>query len=139
VLIDHSAWSRLTLGVVEADREEEIARMFEDGELGVCTPFLLEAGFSARGPRDHWRTVERFSGQPRYSIDRMAEERALDAQAQLVRAGHHRLPIVDVMIAAIADRHGVGVLHYDSDYEVIRERTDLRFESVWLAPRGSLD
>ena len=43
------------------------------------------------------------------------------------------------MIAAIADRHGVGILHYDSDYDVIRERTDLRFESVWLAPRGSLD
>ncbi len=113
--------------------------MFEDGELGVCTPFLLDAGFSARDAGEHAQTVERFNGQPRYAIDCEVEDRALDAQAQLARAGHHRLPIVDVMIAAIADRHGVGILHYDGDYDMIRERTDLRFESVWLAPRGSLD
>jgi hypothetical protein len=30
------------------------------------------------------------------------------------------------------------VLHYDGDYDVIVERTDLQFESVWLAERGSL-
>jgi predicted nucleic acid-binding protein len=138
VLIDHSAWSRLTLGIVEPLREAEIARMFEQGELGVCTPFLLEAGFSARDSRDHAKTAERFSGLPRFVADRLAEDRAIDAQAQLARAGHHRLPVVDLMVAAIADRHEVGILHYDSDYDLILERTDLRFESVWLAPRGTL-
>jgi len=41
-------------------------------------------------------------------------------------------------MAAIADRHGLGVLHYDRDYEVILERTDLSFGSVWLAEPGAL-
>lgn len=63
-----------------------------------------------------------------------AEQRALDAQAQLARAGHHRLPPVDLLVAALAERHDLGVLHYD----LIAEKTDLRFDSVWLAARGTL-
>lgn len=45
---------------------------------------------------------------------------------------------MDLIIAALADRHDLGILHYDADYDVIRERTDLDFDSVWLAPRGTL-
>jgi hypothetical protein len=30
------------------------------------------------------------------------------------------------------------VLHYDGDYEILAEHTSLIFESVWLAPPGSL-
>ena len=54
------------------------------------------------------------------------------------RVGHHRLPPVDLLIAALADRHGLGVLHYDHDYDLIAEKTDLTFDSVWLAARGTL-
>ena len=43
------------------------------------------------------------------------------------------------MIAALAHSHGVGVIHYDSDFDVILEMSDLDFESVWLMPRGSLN
>jgi hypothetical protein len=43
-----------------------------------------------------------------------------------------------LLIAAVADRHGLGVLHYDDDYDLIAEKTDLGFESVWLAARGTL-
>ena len=42
------------------------------------------------------------------------------------------------MMAATAERHDVGVLHYDSDYDKLHTKTDLRFDSVWLAPRGSI-
>ena len=61
-----------------------------------------------------------------------------DAQRQLARVGHHRLPPVDLLIAALADRYQLGVLHYDHDYDVLTERTDLRFDSAWLVPAGSL-
>lgn len=66
------------------------------------------------------------------------EARAINAQRQLARAGHHRMPPVDVIMAALADTHGVGVLHYDADFDVLRAKTDLRFASVWLAARGTL-
>jgi hypothetical protein len=46
---------------------------------------------------------------------------------------------VDLLIAALADCHGVGVLHYDGDYDILCEKTDLEFDSAWLMPAGSLD
>jgi hypothetical protein len=48
------------------------------------------------------------------------------------------LPPVDLIIAALADIHSLGILHYDNGYELVLEKTDLRFDSVWLAPRGSI-
>ena len=75
---------------------------------------------------------------PRFHIDEGVEQRAVDAQRQLARIGHHRLPPVDLLVAAIADRHRLGILHYDRDYDLLAEKTDLDIMSVWLAPAGSL-
>jgi predicted nucleic acid-binding protein len=71
-------------------------------------------------------------------MDDPVERRAVEAQRQLARAGHHRLPPVDLVVAAIADRYGCGVLHYDADYDTILGKTDLAFDSVWLTQRGRL-
>jgi predicted nucleic acid-binding protein len=46
---------------------------------------------------------------------------------------------VGIIIAALAVEHGCGVLHYDKHYDTIRDKAGLRFDSVWLAPRASLD
>ncbi|CAN5160848.1 hypothetical protein BH20ACT20_BH20ACT20_11200 [soil metagenome] len=45
---------------------------------------------------------------------------------------------MDLMIAALADHHSFGLLHYDAHFDVILEHTTLSYESVWLAPQGSL-
>jgi hypothetical protein len=55
-----------------------------------------------------------------------------------VAAQFHRRPPVDFLIAALADQHGLGVLHYDRDYDLIAAHGGLRFESRWIAPPGSL-
>ena len=104
----------------------------------MCIPFVLEAGYSARGRAQHRRDLDWLLALPRLVIDIGIEDRAIDAQRQLARTGHHRMPPADVIVAALADRHGLGVLHYDRDFDVLASKTDLRFESVWLAPRGSL-
>jgi predicted nucleic acid-binding protein len=75
---------------------------------------------------------------PRLEIDSRAENRALAAQRQLARAGHHRVPPADLIIAALADLNQVAVLHYDRHYDLLAEKTDLEFESIWLAEAGSL-
>ena len=75
---------------------------------------------------------------PHFHLDDVVEERALAAQAQLARVGHHRLPPVDLIIAALADRHELGVLHCDHDYDLIADKTDLAFDSVWFTDRGTL-
>ena len=138
LLIDNSAWARLDQPRLPSERSEEIAGWLEQGRLAVCLPFLLEAGYSARSGIDHAEILDELRSLPAVAIDREVEQRALDAQQQLARVGHHRLPPVDLLIAALAARHGLGVLHYDSDYDLIREKTDLSFESVWLSRRGTL-
>ena len=136
LLLDNSAWARLP--ALPADRAAEIADRLEAGELATCLPFLLEAGYSARTGGDHERLLADLLALPHFALDAETESRALTAQRELARIGHHRLPPVDLLVAALADRHGLGVLHYDRDYDLLAERTSLRFTSVWLAPVGSL-
>lgn len=138
LLIDNSAWARLWDGSLPESRVEEVANKLDLGDIAFCLPLLLEAGYSARGANDHDRFYDGMVAFPWVYIDKRVERRALDAQSQLSRIGHHRMPSVDLIIAALADRHELGVLHYDNDFEVILEKTDLEFQSEWLMPRGSL-
>jgi predicted nucleic acid-binding protein len=136
LLLDNSAWVRLAN--LPDERAGEIADALESGRIATCLPFLLEAGYSARDHREHVELLDHLSALPRFPLDHDVERRALEAQRQLARLGHHRLPPVDLLVAAAADRHGLGVLHYDRDYDVIADKTDLAFDSVWVAPRGSI-
>ena len=138
LLLDNSAWVRLGDTGLSAERADEVADDLESGRIATCLPFLLEAGYSARTSREHDDLLAELLSLPHFRFDEAAEQRALDAQAQLARVGHHRLPPVDLLIAALADRHGLGILHYDRDYDLIAEKTDLRFARVWLADRGTL-
>jgi predicted nucleic acid-binding protein len=63
---------------------------------------------------------------------------AEDAMRTLSRrsGGAQRIPIADYLIAAAAQELGAGVIHYDNDYDTLAEV--MAFDSIWLAPRGSL-
>lgn len=62
---------------------------------------------------------------------------ALTTQRVLVDSSRHRMvKIPDLIIAAVAQRHGATVLHYDSDYEAIAGVTGQPVR--WLVPPGTL-
>jgi predicted nucleic acid-binding protein len=138
LLIDNSAFARLAHPNLPAERSDEMALLIERREIAVCLPFLLEAGYSARDAGGHRVLMERFARLPRLLVTPEVERTALVAQGELARAGHHRLPPVDLIIAAVAHEHDAGVLHYDGDYDLLLTKTSLRFASVWLAERGSI-
>ena len=138
LLLDNSAWVRLTSGRLEADRAETVAGWIVQQQLATCLPFLLEAGYSVRSGADRTAMMLDLARLPRVEIDREVEAMTLQAQRELADVGHHRLPPADVIIAACAHVAGVGVLHYDRDYDLLLTDTRLVFESVWLAPAGSL-
>jgi hypothetical protein len=138
LLLDNSAWSQLLGGTVPKDRAEEIAELMEADEIAVCLPFLLEAGYSARSGRERALLMADFARLPRVEIDRDVERLAIEAQRELAEIGHHRLAPADVVIAACAHTAGMGVLHYDGDYDLLHEHTSLIFDSEWLAPPGVL-
>lgn len=138
LLLDNSAWARVLAGKPAPDRAETIAGWMGRGELAVCLPFLLEAGYSARSAVDHGLLLDRLGKLPRIAVDGEVERLALQAQQELAEAGHHRLAPTDVIIAACAHRADAGVLHYDGDYDILAEHTALEFQSEWLAEPGSL-
>ena len=139
LLLDNSAWSRVVAGGLPADRAEAVAGWLEQRQLAICLPFLLEAGYSARANADYQEMMDEFDLLfPRVEIAAAMEGRALLTQRELAARGHHRLAPIDVLIAACAHEAGAGVLHYDRNYDLIAEHTSLSFESVWLAPAGTL-
>jgi predicted nucleic acid-binding protein len=132
LLLDNSAWSRLLAGKIPRERADQVVELMEEGRLGTCLPFLLEAGYSARSGSDRREMMSRLEQLPRTDIDEEVERTAMEAQRELAETGHHRLPPTDLVIAACAHRIGGGVVHCDRDYDLIAERTSLTFESVWL-------
>jgi hypothetical protein len=138
LLLDNSAWSRIIAGGLSEEVDVAVAAWIEAGELATCLPFRLEDGYSAISQADHAKKLEQLGYMQAVEITSGVERSAMRAQSELAAVGHHRLPPIDVMIAACAHEAGAGVLHYDGDYDILAQRTSLEFGSVWLAPAGSL-
>jgi predicted nucleic acid-binding protein len=69
-------------------------------------------------------------------IDVEVEDRVTWIMRKLASRGQLRAPsIADLFVSAVALTHKATVLHYDKDFELIADVTDLRHE--WIMPRGS--
>ena len=138
-LLDTSVWSRLRDGRIGEAESAKLATRIERGELAMTEPLLLEMRYSARDGEDFALLAEELEAMPLLKLDTAALQRALDAQAQLAadKRVSHRVKPIDLLVAGVADRHKAAILHYDGDYDLIAKHTDLNFESVWAAKRGS--
>lgn len=109
-----------------------------NGDVATCGIVELEVLFSARSEKDLRETrAERAAAFPRVAMSEADFVRAEDVIALLAKRGHHRaVGLPDLLIAAVAERSQLVVLHYDGDFDVIAEVTGQRVE--WVAPKGSL-
>lgn len=98
----------------------------------------LEILLSARGGAEFDSLAEALSALPTTQLTGTIVHAAEDTMRLLAQRSHgaHRLPIVDYLLASTAEQVGAAVLHYDHDYDTLAEVTE--FESVWLAPPGSI-
>jgi predicted nucleic acid-binding protein len=133
VLLDASAFWRLSSPQLDAHRRREVADWIARGIVNASTPLLLET----RAGRD-LPPVDP-AELPLLWITERAERRAAELQQQL-RAAHQHLgvPPLDYLIAALAEDHGASILHYDADFERLAANTDLAVPVEALAPPGSL-
>jgi predicted nucleic acid-binding protein len=141
LLIDNSAWARAIDGRFAGPPRKRFDAALTAGELWTCPPTLLEMLYSTRDESGFTLTRGRLGALIHAPLTADAAALALTAQAQLAAAPgvSHRVKPVDLLIAAVAAGGGLGVLHYDHDYDTIAEHTSLAFPSVWVAPRGSID
>jgi predicted nucleic acid-binding protein len=148
-LLDWSAYTRVLLATSRLEGGKRLnpsqMKAFEKAVLAdrlhVCTPFRLEARFSARTAKDFAVLSEDLDGFRQAPADADTWLFAERAQRDLAEdpAVNHRVKLADLLVAAIASQHRLGVLHYDADYDLISRHSELDFESVWIAPRGSVD
>jgi predicted nucleic acid-binding protein len=134
-LVDNSVLARTHKSQIAARVEPMIAA----GMLATCSITDLEQLFSARSGTEHreWRSeIElRFGRVP---IDQRTLERAVEVQGLLAeRAQHRGANVPDLAVAAVAERAGLTVLHYDADFDLIATVTGQPTE--WVVPRGSID
>jgi len=138
LLVDNSVWSRVRRPDVGAVWRRELSKR----TLVACPPFMIEAGYSARTPDElHRIRVDISEAMDSVRCDERTWELAFEAQQAMADAAglmHRRKPL-DFLIAATAHQHGLGVLHYDRDYDLIAEHGRLDFASVWVVLAGSLE
>ena len=132
-VIDKSALARMQLEPVR----ERLAPIIEAGEAATCDIIDLEVLYSARN-RDEYEKIRQRRAFAYESIPITTEimKRAISIQSLLARSGRHRVPIPDLIIAAVAESAGLTILHYDHDYDIIAEITGQRAE--WVVQRGSV-
>ncbi len=133
-LVDKSALARL-----KTDPVAEVLRpLVVRGLTGVCGMIALELLYSSRNADEHATISLAIDTREWLYTEDGDFRRAVEVQAGLAATGRHRaVPPADLVIAAVAERHKVTVLHYDSDFDLIAGITGQ--PTQWVVPRGSLN
>ena len=133
-LADKSALARLPHPQVDA----VLSPLILEGVVATCGVVELEVLYSARSLQDLVRTrATRSLAFPLIHMTQHDFDRAADVMEALAKRGQHRaVGLPDLLIAAVAERAGLTVLHYDADYDLVAAITGQPVQ--WVAPRGSL-
>ena len=120
-LADTSAWTnRHKDAAVEADFNSRVLA----GEIAICPQVEIELLWTARTAIDFAELRGDLEALPAVAISPEAWVRAIDVWSELTRQGRHRqVKQADLLIAAAAELAGVGICHYDTDFDVIAEVT----------------
>lgn len=128
-IVDTSAWSRRA--IPEVNRHlNDILSEGQDSVFVLSPAVLLEL---LRGPQGGAVALERETLTASMELlPADAKTFVLAADAMAVLATHdaeaHRLPLSDLITAALAHQHGCGVIHIDGDFEQLARHSGLSFD-----------
>ena len=133
-LVDKSALARFG----KPDVRDVLQPWHRRGLLRLCGAVVIEVLYSAQSKSDADQVRRWLSGFGWLYMPDEVWDRALEVQAALIKAGSWRaVSLPDLVIAATAERHGVTVLHYDGDFDIIAAVTGQ--PTRWVVPRGTAD
>lgn len=132
-LADTSAWARLRWPAVR----RRLGPLIESGDVATCSLVDLEVLYSTRTAREYAEVSAERAGFELLPIEQPDWFRALEIQAVLARRGQTRaVGLPDLVLAAVAERHRVAVIHYDRDFDLVAEVTGQPVE--WVVAPGTL-
>lgn len=132
-LLDTSVLTRLR----EPRVTDRVAALTLAREARTCTISTLELGFSARNGHEFDTLIEQLRIFDSEQVTEADFDRALHMQRALAELGHRGRKIPDLLIASVAQRRGLAVLHYDQDFDLISKCSGQLTE--WIVPRGEID
>lgn len=109
------------------------------GRLAITDVIVVEYLNGARNLAEYDRFAWSLDAATRLRADAVDWERVLAVHRLLAGAGagHQRsVSVPDLVIAAVAERHGAMLVHYDADYDRIAAITGQ--PARWVVPRGSV-
>jgi predicted nucleic acid-binding protein len=116
---------------------EMLAPLIEAGMVATCAVVDLELFPLVRDPADLPR-IRASRSMSFHWLDTTDEDlrRALHINTMLAEHGHNPVAWTASVVAAVAERHQVAVLHYQATFDHIAKVTgqDIR----WVAPEGEL-
>ncbi len=134
LIVDTSAWARAHNDGIR----EQWAEALLANRLRISPAARLEILFGARNGGTFDELAEELSLLRAAPLTPAVLRTAETGMATLAHRsdGAHRIPIVDYLLAASAQESGAAVIHYDRDYDLLAEV--MTFDSIWLAPPGSI-
>ena len=124
ILVDTSAWVEFL-----RDTGSPVCNLVDEllvGEIAVCDVVRMEILAGARD-ESHLRTLRRLLA--RATVIRTQNTDYDDAAAlyrRCRRQGETVRKLIDCLIAAVAIRAGLPIVHYDSDFNVLARHTELQ-------------
>jgi predicted nucleic acid-binding protein len=116
---------------------EALTPSLMSGDVATCSIVDIELLYSARGRADFEAIRTDQAGFERVDILQADFDRAIDVMGLLARVGHHRSAgLPDLLTAALAERVGLVVVHYDADFDHIGKVTGQPMQ--WVVPRGTV-
>lgn len=121
ILIDTSAWIEY-LRATGSAAAVEVRRLLSDeaDRVVICEPIAMEILAGAADDDRHAKLERLVNGVPSLRVDDAIDYRSAAAIYRTARrSGQTIRSINDCLIAAVAMRHGAGIVHRDADFEVI--------------------
>ena len=131
-----------TTVLILAQRDERVRSWLRSvliaNEVALCDQVVLEYLRGARSRREFDDLEQSLGAFPTLRILPADWDRARAVFRELasVTGGYQQsVPIADALIAAVAERNEVTVVHYDDDFERVAAVTGQAHR--WVVPRGS--
>ena len=134
-LLDTSA---LILAARHAGAAEALREAISGDGIAITDIVVVEYLNGARNLAEYDRFAWSLSAAGHLRAGAEDWDRVLEVHRMLAAsgAGHQRsVSMPDLVIAAVAERHGATVVHYDEEYERIAALTGQAVR--WIVPRGS--
>jgi predicted nucleic acid-binding protein len=137
LLADTCAWASVRKRAAPQDAKDAFYRAISNGQLRSSPVVRLEMTWGARTKKEAEEKEARLT-VPELELTPEIIDLALTGLTRMLAEPHDikQTPIPDALLAATAEAAGIGVLHYDSDFDTLAQFFNIK--SVWVAPRGSI-